>query len=470
MGKDGSVRRNGDRRKTLTGGLLALVYTLLLQTHVCGQVSAYVSSSYGYAQNPLSNYEKAGDQLQQHSLIVNLVQDDSPPMYELGYNGSLVLFNHFSDRNYYEHGAVGRYFIRLTKDHGKVPSSPDSIEQEENSADESLADSSSAAENAAGVDSSSVDDTLAVSSEDSTEDADSTDGYLTFSLAASARHDKEVYADYDNIGTDAAVAYRFIASEHYFLRLTNSLGVRNYQNVNTLSNVTDVVNAEYAPGSPGSIRYGFLFSFGVKFYTNSEYDTTTFETKRTQNLVKKQTGKGKGGINQQLKKNILIQPKSDRTTQIALGVYGSTRIAATGIESRLLFRRNPSSNSRYLAQHSASSTLTTDLYNDSFSYEGFEGGIRFTHDFPFSVHTTVNVEYERKNFNVPALTIGGTELAGKRRDVRTLFTLTLSKDFVLSQQLTLDVSLDIDALRNRSNDEYSDFSGNSISLAAGLAF
>ena len=470
MGKDGQVRRNSRWSEVLKGILLAAAYILLVQTRVCGQVSAYASSSYGYAQNPLSNYEKAGDQLQQHSLIMNFLQDETRPMYELGYNGSLVLFNHFSDRNYYEHAAVGRYFIRLMKSPAKVPSLPDSVQQDENSQDESVSDSLSAIENAAGVDSSSVDDTLAVSSEDSTEDADSTDGYLTFSIAASARHDKEVYADYDNIGADAAVAYRFIASEHYFLRLTNSLGVRNYQSVSTLSNVTDFLNAEYAPGNPGSIRFGFLFSFGMKFYTNNEYDTTTFETKRTQNLVQKQAGKGKGGGNQQLKKTILIQPKSNRTTQIALGVYGSTHIAATGVESHLLFRRNPSSNSRYLAQHSASSTLTTDLYNDSFSYEGFEGGIRLTHDFPSSVHTAVNVEYERKNFNVPALTIAGAELANKRRDVRTLLALTLSKDFVLSKQFTLDLSLDFDALRNRSNDEYSDFSGNSISLSAGLAF
>ena len=391
-------------------------------------------------------------------------------MYELGYTGSLVIFNRFSERNYYEHAVLGRYFIRLTKDSGKGSSPPDSGEQDENSADEFLSDSSSATENPAGIDSSSAGDTLAVSFEDNSEDTDSTDGYLTFSVAGSARHDKEVYADFDNIGTDATVAYRFIASEHYFLRLTNSLGVRNYQSVNALSNVTDIVNAEYAPTKPGSIRYGFLFSAGVKFYTNSEYDTTTFETKRTGNLVQKLGGKGKPGANQQLKKTILIQPKSSRTTQMALGVCGSTRVAAMGIESRLLFRRNPSSNSRYLAQHSASSTLTTDLYNDSFSYEGFEGEVRLTHDFPFSVHTVVNVAYERKNFNVPALTLAGTELANKRRDLRTLLALTLSRDFALSQQVTLDVSLDIDAIRNRSNDEYSDFSGNSISLAAGLAF
>lgn len=485
MGQNGSVRRYSSRREIVARSLLVAFCCLAVHTEMRAQVAAYASTSYGYDQNPLSNYQKSSDQLQQNFLALNYVKEYDLSAFVVGYTGGLVFFNHFQERNYLEHSATGRYSHRYLRNSGKEflhiasvekkETSPWQTVQEDSTDNESTAKSDSATEedstrsempNITEIDSSSA------SMDEIPADNDSSDMYLDLGLAASARHDKSLYNEFDNVGADASTSYRFVASDNYFLRLTNSLGFRSYVNIIELSNFTNIVTVEYALRDHKSVRYGFLLSGGVKYYTQNQYDTTKFETKRTITVIQKPAGKGKPGgtVIEQSTKGILIQPQSNHTTQIVFGVYTNREWTETVLETRILYRYNPTSNSRYLAQRSSASTLTNDLYNDFFSYQGFEFKLRITQNLPLALHTELSADLQEKKFNVPALTIAGDETGAKRKDVRSIIEATINRAFELSEGLSVDISLSIVALRNRSNDEYNDFSGNCVSLAIGIGF
>ncbi len=485
MVENGSVRRYSDRREIVAIILLAVFSFLAVHTEMRAQVAAYASTSYGYDQNPLSNYQKSSDQLQQNHLDLNYVKEYDLSAFVVGYTGGLVFFNHFQERNYLEHSATGRYSHRYLRNSGKEFLPIASAEKKETSASQAVREDLTDNENTAESDSAPEEDSTrsemptiteidssSASMDEIPADNDSTDMYLDLGLAASARHDKGLYNEFDNVGADASTSYRFIASDTYFLRLTNSLGFRSYVNIIELSNVTDIVTVEYALRDQKSARYGFLLSGGAKYYTQNQYDTTKFETKRTTTVIQKPAGKGKPGgtVLEQSTKGILIQPQSNYTTQIVFGVYTKREWTETGLEFRILYRYNPTSNSRYLAQRSIASTLTNDLYNDFFSYQGFEFELRLTQNFPLALHAELSADLQEKKFNVPALTIAGDETGAKRKDARSIIEAVVSRVFELSEGLSVDISLSIDALRNKSNDEYNDFSGNSVSLAVGIGF
>lgn len=482
MGQNCTIRCDSSRRKIIRKTLFVVFLFLIARAELSAQLSAYASASYGYDQNPLSNYEKSSDQLQQNYLALSYLKDYDVSTFTFSYTGALILFNHFQDRNYLEHSASGRYSFRFRKFSEKAALPQPAVGKRASTGQQSVRQDSSSDENDAANDSpatkDSTDDDVpestqadedTISSEgEIPEDIDSLDTYLDLSLTVAARHDKSAYEEFDNVGGDAAASYRFISSENYFIRLTNSLGFRSYTNLGELSNIANILSVEYAPKGQKSLRYGFLFSGGIKYYTQTQYDTTRFETKYTVPVNKPGKGKGGGVIVQQSKKNILIQPQSNHTTQLSFGGYTNREWTATTIEAIVLYRLNPSSNARYLAQRSSASTMRSDSYNDYFSYQGLELEFRFTQKMPLSLQASVNVELQQKRFNVPALTIDGDETATKRRDLRSIITIMISRDFELSKVLIADVTLNVDALRNRSNDEYNDFSGKSISLAVGI--
>jgi hypothetical protein len=460
----------------MTKTLFVVFLFLIARAELSAQLSAYGSASYGYDQNPLSNYEKSSDQIQQNYLALNYLKEYDLSAFTLNYTSGLVLFNHFQERNYLEHSATGRYSFRFVKNSAERISPLLSVETKP-TAEQSTAPQHSSVESDAENDSTAEQDSsdIAQADEDSTsndeampEDNDSTDTYLDLALGIAARHDKIAYEEFDNVGAEAAASYRFIASENYFMRLTNSIGLRNYTNVAELSGITEVLTLQYAPKNQQLLSCGVLFSGGIKYYTRTQYDTARFETKRT--MIQKSVGKGKlGGIIMQPSgKRILINPQKNYTTQFALGTYANKEWTATEFESHILYRYNPSSNARYLAQRSSASMLTGDLYNDYFSYQGFELEFRITQKFPLALQAAIDVELQQKKFSVQALTLDGDETGNKRKDLRYIITMMLSRSFALSEGVSTDVTLTVDGLRNKSNDEYNDFSSNSISLAVGI--
>jgi len=422
----------------------ASVVTFLLWwvTPSQAQISGYTSFGYGYHQNPLANYARIPDQIKQGYVSLSYDTEGDYSAFGLQYVGGLMAFNSFADRTFYEHRLAGTYSIRFEAD------SPDSTESDEES-----------------------DDSTAVKSKPPEEASarDSIDQYLSVTLAIAARHDKPLYLEFDNRGAELSATYRGTLGQSMYGRLTNQLAVRQYLSVTALSNTNDLLSGEMGWLFQNGMTFGFTGSAGVKYYTNSAYDTTQYETSRS--FTVNPAGKGKPGGKQLSSKTILVQPKANGTVQIdgALFFRKDWSSQSTLLAS-ILYRRDVRSAVRYLAQKTGASTMTEDIYNDFFSYEGPEVRLRVAQPLPGGVQLVLEGELQSKRFAAPALTLGGEDKGENRKDVRSTFDLYASRFVQVWNDFGFDISVSASLARNQSNDSYNDYSFQAVSFGLGFSF
>lgn len=407
--------------------LLILLLVVSYTVNSFAQLSLYSSASYGYYQNPLYNYQELDDQLKQTYTELNYSKAFDRSKLNLSYISGLVLFNRFEDRNYYEHNLTSKYLLEFKED--KL-------------------------------------------SDENTETVfkDSINPLLTLAVRVGGRHDKDIFKDFNNFGTSALAGYRFMISDDYFLELSNTLGYRDYSNITVLSNITDVLNLQIGNKTNSSFNYGLNLSGGFKYYTESIYDTSKFEVERS--FTTKYTGKGKTGakITVPSGKGILISPLSNGTAQFVADVFMKTNWGANSFQTNFLYRYNPNTLVRYLAQYANTTFLTEDIYNDNFSYEGFEIRSSFIQKIFYDIEVKLDLSFQQKLFGAPALDLVGTKLADQRIDLRTFTELYISRYFNLSDNLGMGIALSSGFVRNQSNDVYNDFSSYYISLSIGFGF
>lgn len=435
--------------------LAAAALLVLFSSKAFSQFSFYGNTSFGYYQNPLYNYQKKPDQLRQSYLEMNYLKEFNSSRLSLSYVSGLMLFNQLSDRNFYEHNIFAKYNLRLTEKKAATPH-----DEEVSETADSTSSEVETAENSED----------AVSSESIMEDSSAS--YLNFTALAGARHDKDAFKEFDNFGSGITVSYKTAPGNNFSLRLTNSAGLRNYAYITELSNVTDQISLQLYNSFNGSYQYGMNLSGGIKYYTQSMYDTTKFETKRSFN--QKSQGKGKLGskITVPSSKQILLEPQENGTTQFTAGVFFNKRWeGATALRTNFLYRYNPKTLTRYLAQYASTSMLSEDIYNDFFSYQGFEAKVALDQPLPWQMQMSVEYNFQQKNFEAPALTLDGVQINGeKRADLTNSVELYVSKNFTLFERLSLDIMLGTGVLRNQSNDDYNDFSSYHFTGTIGIGF
>lgn len=408
------------------------------------QFAGYMSATYGHHQNPLYNYEELSDQLRQTYTELQYTNAWSTSAVKLTYVSGLMIFNRFTDRNYYEHNLSGKYGIAFSSTGVNSDQARSPTKEKEDGGDE----------------------------EEETEASptDSTSSYLDIGLKVGARHDKATYKEFDNIGSSASASYRFEISDDWFLRISNTLDYRRYVYLPELSNLTDAVSLQMGTASGSSLALGLRTGVGLKHYTSSLYDTARFEATRT--FVYKPAGKGKPGakIRVPSSKLILINSDSDNILQLSMGTYLTTTWSDGSAGVEFLYRRNPGSPSRYLAQYVNTSILNEDIYNDHFSFEGPEVRVRFTQMLPLGLQSILTVEHQRKRFGAPAVSLLGEQCADNRIDLRHRIEVYLSKYIEITDGIGMDVALGTEALRNQSNDAYNDFFVFQISGSIGIGF
>ncbi|RPI63548.1 MAG: hypothetical protein EHM44_04855 [Ignavibacteriales bacterium] len=407
--------------------LLIILLVVLYTANSFAQLSLYSSASYGYYQNPLYNYQELDDQLKQTYTELNFSKEFERSKLNFSYVSGLVLFNRFEDRNYYEHNLTSTYAIDFKEDH-------------------------------------LYDENTEVDSNDSI------NPLLTFLFKVGGRHDKDIFKDFNNFGTSALAGYKFMISDDYYIELTNTFGYRDYTNITVLSNITDILNLQIGNKFSSTFNYGLNISGGFKYYTESIYDTSKFEVERSFTI--KYTGKGKTGakITVPSEKGILISPMENGTAQFVADIFMRTHWGKTALQTNILYRYNPNTLVRYLAQYSNTTFLTEDIYNDYFSYEGFEIRSEFTQKLFYDIEIKLDLLFQQKLFGAPALDLVGTKTADQRVDLRTFSELYISRYFNLSENLGMGVALSSGFVRNQSNDAYNDFSSYYISLSIGFGF
>jgi len=422
----------------------AVCCVLALPVGTTAQVSGYVSTGYGHNENPLYNYERLPDQINQSYFELNSEKQFETSMLKFGYVGGLMIFNHFTDRNYYEHSLSGNYIRTLLKNSPPVLSRESVEGDNEKSASNEM--------------------------EVRTPADDSTNAYLNVGLKAGARHDKEAYKEFDNFGAELSASYRFVMSDPLFTRIVNTFGYRRYAYLEELSNVTDILNFELGNNADEAFQYGMRAAAGLKHYTSLVYDTTRFEQRRSYNP--KSQGKGKPGaiLKDPSSKRILISPQSNATYQVEAGLYLGRKWTGSSLSTGVTYRYNPHSTARYLAQYVSSSILSEDIYNDHFNYQGPHVQLAYRQDLPLGFMSTLTLELQRKTFDAPAFNLDGDEISNKRRDLRSSAEFLISRSIDLFDGASLELSLLSGLLRNQSNDDYNDFSAFSILAALGINF
>ena len=431
--------------RTLLRGAMVLMF-VGGATRSSAQLSGFMSASYGYHRNPLYNYEMIPDQLRQSYLELTYTQPVGNGALSAGYVGGLMIFNTFTDRNYYEHNGRVTYqqaFGSIPRPRRVTAPGGDKKEQEEEEEGEE--------------------------EEEEIADRDSVRSYLDVTALIGGRHDKAVFREFDNIGTSLTAGYRFRIGS-LFMRIRNDAGMRSYASLSELSNITDVLAVQLGRFSPGGLTAGVQVQGGIKHFTNDVYDTTRFESERT--YVVKDNGKGKGGskLVEPSEKDILVNATTATSSQISGGVFVGSSWTAGSLMVEALYRHNTGSGTRYLAQYANTSMLNEDIYNDFFSYDGPSGRVVYRQSLPLGLQSIVTLEATRKRFSAPALDLNGDQMAENRIDLHGSAELWLSRYFELPGGLGLDVAVSAGTVRNQSNDDYNDFSVTQFGVSLGVGF
>lgn len=408
------------------------------------EASGYVSATYGFHENPLYNYEKLSDQIRQSYAELHYDHTYDASRFGLSYVGGLMLFNRFSERNYYEHN------LRSTYSHAFRPRRPVP---------------GRLPQGASGVaEPTTPEGPGAVPSGE-----DSSGSFLELGLKLGARHDKTAHRDFDNVGSAAASSYRLAIGRRFHLRASNTLDYRRYVYLAELTNLSDVVTLQAGVTLHPAVTFGVRVSGGLKHYTSSLYDTLRFEDARSYRSVR---GKGKGGALLQVpsSKQLLLNADSDNIRQFSMETFLSARWTGGSSDLTCTVRHNPGLPSRYLAQYANTSILSEDIYLDHFAYEGPEAQLRVAQRLPCGVQSIVTVRHQRKRFGAPAVSLVGDQVAINRIDVRSGVEFYVSRYCQLLPGLGMDLAVGGELIRNQSNDVYNDYSHRQVSVSLGIGF
>lgn len=402
------------------------VLVLLAVSGGNAQVSGYASATYGYHSNPLSNYLGASDQTLEGYCQLDYLGSSPSSDFKVGYVGGLMVFQDLAPRTYYEHRAsIG--FVR------RYPYATEQAGEEE-------------------------------------EEAPFRGNSFEFGGRLGARHDRVEYVQFDNWGADISGIYTWGAGTPSPVVLSNQTDLRRYANVPELDNLTTLFSLRLGLG--GSATYSLLGGAGVKHYITSEVDTSVFQTvsSGSSNGAGKGRGKGIFAGTGNGKKDILVNASAVNTIQLNIGVAAAWQWEGGSLQSEALYRMDPGSSTRVLAQYANSTMLSEDLYNDFFSHAGPEIKLTFRQKLPPGWILSIDALAQRRKFLSPAFTIDGVQFASSRIDLHGGVELSLTRSVPLGESLSIDIGLTGGVLRNQSNDAYNDFSAYHYGVVAGMGF
>jgi hypothetical protein len=419
-------------RKILAGGLVLAA----LSPGAIAQFSGYASGTYGFHTDPLYNYAAISDHVTEGYWEMSFVRPSKVHDFKVGYVGGLMIFHALSDRNYYEHRLDLGYAAR----YGQFRKG----RQQE---------------------------------DDDEEDAEAGELFrgntLEIGGSLSARYDNVLYDQYDNTGLDLSAGFTWGADSGTEFKLSDQGGIRRYQSLPELNNLTDILTARLSNEIGDSLRLNCFVTAGVKHFTTDRIDTNRV-TVGGSTINKGNKGKGKGqsgssgGGQTGETTQILENAGTTATIQLSAGVSAAWKWSGGSLESQLLYRYNPGSTVRFLVQYANTTLLSQDIYNDFFSYGGPGLSTSFRQRLPFSLQLTVHSEAEWRRFLTPALNLSAEETSVHRIDLRGAVEVTLSRSFPIDDAWSFEISVNAGAIRNQSNDAYNDYALSFCSISIGI--
>jgi hypothetical protein len=252
---------------------------------------------------------------------------------------------------------------------------------------------------------------------------------------------------------------------------------RSYKLVDELSNFTDILGVSLGSRSRARLYFELVGAIGMKHYTTTLSDTSTYET-ITPDEGGGGNGKGKGNGNGNSgsapgfvkKQHLYVTPESNTSWQLTVGGIVAKQWKTNSALLGFVYRYNPATAVRYVAQYVNTSTLSEDIYNDHFAYEGPEAGFKFSQSLPYRITAELQLQWASRTYGGPALSLDGVQIAAQRKDDLASLEVTVTKSFAIYEGVDLEVNLAGSALRHQSNDEYNDFSGSAVALGVAIGF
>jgi len=478
----------------------SVILFILFSASTFAQVSGYGSVTYGYHSNPLYNYMNLGDQLRQSYVQFDYSSSSKDYGIKTGYVGGLMLFNRFSDRNYYEHYITTVYrkvykkkikpadSSALSLNNIQSPSATEEDETKPLSKIEEPSDDSVSERDTTGIQDSSdvnseeneISDTTEQDTPEVEEEEDDVFTkepltYLDIAVKFGARHDKPEFKEFNSIGAELSALYKTEISQSVNLSISNRLGLRNYLNVNPLSNITDILDFNLTLNSDKQFQYGLSLSAGVKYYTSNAIDTSYLTG--VEYLIQVDTIKS-GKIIRIVQDTISVDtvevpsPYSmpAGSMQYSAGTFIKYLWSSGNIQAQALYRYNPKTTTRFLSSYINSSRLNEDIYHESFSYRGFNLKFSFAQKLFYNINLAVEGELLEKNFEIKAFGLDGYAKSKKRSDFAYVFDINISRNFNISEYFSIDATISGQVFNNNSNDNYNKYKGYSIAASVGIGF
>ena len=395
------------------------------------QFSGYASAGYGFHSNPLYNFATTSDQLLQGYWQFDYLSSTPAADWKIGYVGGLMQFQDLAGRNYYEHRMSAGSTQRFPDASGETDEEGDEVPFKGNT--------------------------------------------LEWGAKLGARHDRAEYRQFENWGGEVSGTFTWGAGTAASVALGDETSLRRYANVPELDNLSSVGSIRLTLGAAPGVRFSLFGGAGIKHYITSEVDTSVFITVSSSSSS---NGKGQGrGKGKSLlagtgngKKDILVNASTVNTVQLYVGMAATREWEGGSAQGELLFRIDPGSSTRVLAQYTNSTLLTGDLYNDFFSHSGPEFKLMFHQQLAQGFSVSFDAVAQRRKYLSPAFDLEGVQTASTRIDVLGGMEVSLSRYIALGENIGFDVTLAGGVSRNESNDAYNDYSTRHYGLAVGVGF
>lgn len=431
-----------------------VIVLLFSTTKGHAQFSAFASATYGYHTNPLYNFESLPDQVKQSYLQLMYAPEVGPSPLVLTYINAMAFFNRFAERNYFDHSLQGSYGLKF----GGKTADGTRLEQEEPQEDPDDTTSSNS-------DGSSIIQ-ADPKEEQISSDEDSSGVHLGLGFKISNRVDKIAYNEFDNFGGEQVSSFRIKIGESLVLRFGNTFGYRSYTYIPELSNLHEVLSVQVRNAPTSVLGFGVNLGGGIKHFTYNAIDTSKFESVRS--YIVKPPGHGKPGGKVKSTKQLLANSGTTTSSQFFAGLFVEKKWKETTLTCDVLVRVNSKTPPRYLAQ--STSGLNQDIYNDQFSYSGWETRLTVNQSLPAGFKANAVLEFQRKRYGAAAYNLSGDQIGKNRLDLHTSGEMTFSKSISLFEGVDVELLLFGGLLRNQSNDEYSDFSALNVAFGFGVGF
>lgn len=269
--------------------------------------------------------------------------------------------------------------------------------------------------------------------------------------------------DYANYAQVLAYGnYKFRPGKGFTTQFGYRMKYRDYENLPELSHFEHQLFGRFSTSLPSRTSLILYGRFGLK-----DYQSLTTATVATDTVA---MGRGHRETTERTR-IIYSEAQQPSASQLITSLkIAQSLTAGTGLSMEYLRRINLGDEARfyYADGQFADFSSEEDIFDDPYSYEGYEIYTTITQILPRQVILKLGYDYLRKDYDVEALDLAGQPLAtaALRQDTRKLLWLNMKKRVSQSLQFILDFYY----LNNNSNDPYFDYNNSFFSIGTEVSF